>query len=73
MQDLQLVYKVRGAAPYVSEPEFRRLEGERDWEEVIAVVKRAFQSYRDMELEVLHKVCSDISGLRRGLMNRKGC
>jgi hypothetical protein len=62
MKNLQLFYKARDTL-YVSEPEFKQLEGEKDWAEVMAVVKQAFQSYRDVELEVLHKVCSDISGL----------
>jgi hypothetical protein len=72
IKDLLLFYKVQETL-YGSEPEFKRLEGEKDWVEVMAVIMQAFQSYTDTELEVQHKVCSDISGLRRGLMNLEGC
>ena len=72
MKDLLLFYKVQDML-YGSEPEFKRLEGEKDWVEVMAVITQAFQSYTDTELEVQHKVCSDISGLSHGLMNLEGC
>jgi hypothetical protein len=68
---LQLFYKVRDML-YVSEPGFKRLQGEKDWADVMGAVNQAFQSYRDLELEVLQKVCSDISGPGHGLIDVKG-
>ena len=72
MKDLLLFYKVQETL-YGSEPESKQLEGEKDWVEVMAVITQAFQSYTDMELEVQHKVRSNISGLSRGLTNLEGC
>lgn len=72
IKDLLLFYKVQETL-YGSEPEFKQLEGEMDWVEVMMVMMQAFQSYTDMELEVQHKVCFNISGLSHGLTNLKGC
>jgi hypothetical protein len=46
-------------ASYVSEPGFNWLRGEKDWTDTMMAVTQAFQCYKDIELEILHKVRSD--------------
>jgi hypothetical protein len=56
-KSLQLFYNVRDTL-YGSESGSKPLRGEEDWADVMAEVRQAFNCYRDLELEILHKVLS---------------
>jgi hypothetical protein len=57
-KSLQLFCKVRDTS-YVSEPGSNWLQGEKDWTDAMKTVTQAFQCYKDIELEILHKVRLD--------------
>jgi hypothetical protein len=56
-KSLHLFYNVRDTV-YGSESGPKPLQGEEDWADVMVEVRQAFDCYRDLEVEILHKVRS---------------
>jgi hypothetical protein len=56
-ESFQLFYNVRDTL-YASESGFKQLRGGEDWEVVLTAVRQAFSCFRDLEVEILHKVHS---------------